>query len=185
MAYFKCKGEVGENPEYLYKWDFTKSLTDEIQGVTAIISGSASFTKGEGVKFTGSTGKLELLPTIQNFDGKTIELDISTMDKKFNNTHGKLIMADGNNGFIYRSQTSKWECFNGSWVDYTLTSGDANVFNGKTAKFVINNLINDIEVYADDVLIYKGYGWGAMLNIGYSSTFYNMTISGVRIYNNQ
>jgi hypothetical protein len=177
---------VKSSINYIYKWDLTKSLTDEIQGITAIISGLASFTEGEGVKFTGSTGKLELLSTTQNFDGKTIELDISMMGKKFSNSHGKLIMADSNNGFIYRTQTSKWECYNGAWGSYTLTSDDANVFNGKTAKFVINNLVNDIEVYADDVLIYKGNGWGlARLYIGYSSTFYDMTITGVRIYTNQ
>lgn len=179
---------------YLYKWDLTQSLTDEIQGVVAYAQGS-NFESGVGVTFNSANASLWLTNNTHIYielNGKTIEIDFSNMQKAFgNSSHGRLITKDESNGFIYRHQTQQWECYSNGWKTYVNTSSDANAFNGKTAKFIINDINTDIEVYADNNLIYKGSGWSNNDNVSlHLSTYYNhvgngyynMTITGVRIY---
>lgn len=183
-------------PDYLYKWDFTKSLTDEIQGLTSEARGNASFTVGTGVTI-GSQGGYLYSNCIALKVGYTIEIDFSTCIKAFSNVHGRLITVHSvdDSGFIYRNQSQpKWEVYRQGrgWRTYTTAIQDSDIFSGKTLKMIF--LENEMmKVYSDNILVYNG---GSLLyndadnerfNIGSrdGQNFYNMTITGVRIYENE
>lgn len=181
-------------PDYLYNWDFTESLTDSVQGLTAEVKKGATFTVGTGVIINAYSGWLNC-KCRAIIVGKTIEVDFSNVSKNFSSDHGRLITSGsvGDSGFIYRSQTD-WEVYRQGkgWRAYTLTSQDPNIFSNKTLKMVF--LQNEqMKVYADDTLIYEG---GSILYDDTDSdplvigsregqNFYNMTITGVRIYANE
>lgn len=184
-------------PDYLYKWDFTKSLTDEIEGLTSEVRGNATFTPGEGVTI-GSQGGYLYSNCIAMKVGYTIEIDFSTCTKAFSNVHGRLITVNGvgDSGFIYRnmSPSSRWQVYRSGkgWRNYTTTNQNSDIFSGKTLKmtFLENNMI---KVYSDNILVYDGESilyndlYTEKLNIGSEDgqNFYNMTITGIRIYENE
>lgn len=184
---------VSSSITYLYNWDFTQSLTDSVQGVTATLR-SVTFAEGTGLVFNSAKSGVTLLPQSLNRNGQTIEIDIASMSKGFADTGlGRIIMATAHAGFMFRPETGYWECYNGDWKSYIQTSNDYNAFNGKILKVIINNIATDIEVYADSNLIYKGAGWQESSTSIYIGSFnsvsgnayYNMTIKAVRIYANQ
>lgn len=182
---------------YLYKWDFTQSLIDSIGGVTATIIKNVTHTIGTGLVFYRSDSAVYLDDGLMEI-GRTIEIDISSMSLSTGNTPG-VFTTTYNNGFRYNDNGGYqyWEVarYNGS-ARPTYHASDANIFNGKTLKMTI---ISDslMEVYADDTLVYSGgrvdigasmpWGLGAISSktSAWGNSYYNMTITGVRIYENQ
>lgn len=92
MAYFGCINKSSSpptppEPNYLYKWDFTKTvdpLVDEIQGAAITLRSGAQISNN-GVSFT-ERGHCIVLPTLSEnfFIDKVIELDIAKFDFKGN-----------------------------------------------------------------------------------------------------
>lgn len=205
--------EVSKNIEYLYKWDFTKSLTDEIQGVTAALVAQAS-QDSTGVHFLHYLDAMNMSPNPINMNGKTIEIDIASfVFAGYNNAHVRFIMntptynTDAGRGtgmLIRRYTTGKWSAYlpdqqatifdwAGSW---NIQDSD---LNGHTLKMSCEDG-NKITMWIDDRLIgtmqsnytylssaecnylrLGGYG----LNAAYGDQCYNMTITGIRIYENR
>lgn len=188
VCYFER--QVPPSHNYIAKWNFTKAtdpLIDEINNYEFDTS-NCQIIANQGIIFSSGTSKIRCTHTGILRKGYTYEIDFSEMDKSFSNDHGRLIMLSDDYGFIYRNQTNQWEVYNGSWMSYTSTSNDPNVFDGKTLKMVITN--ENMLVYSNDTLIYNG---GNMCGNSYYDlkigsvlkSFYNMTISGVRIYENE
>lgn len=177
-----------------FNWNLTHSLIDS--GNNAVITLSGAVQDQNGVLFDAGADFAEI-PF--RFDKKYIyEFDISNMSwQGDNDVHGRLIMGDINNGFIWRKQTQKWELYQGQW--YSDDSGssfvtDSNIFNGKTLKMLWDN--NDkLCIYADDVLVYRCPFVNALLGLSTKETFmigsstaqsfYNLTITEIRIYENE
>lgn len=180
---------------YLYKWDFTKSLVDEINNTPAYIYDGVT-KENDGLKIPNGDGHILVSTGGLLKVGYTYEIDIANMEKKFSaGTHGRFIMRNYSEGFIFRHQTSQWEVYNGGWKNYTKTSSEANVFNNKTMKIIIYDA-NNMEIYANDELVYKGDGflnnditnepmYIGSSDVNNSMSFYDVTISGVRIYENE
>lgn len=159
----------------LYKWDFTKSLVDEVNGAEATLLGKVERTSG-GLSFDNSisnnkTGASAYLGHI-NMIGKTIEIDVASMEFSGNsNKHVRLLMnarsdddTSNNDGFgsvIYRSSTKI------GWAAYGYTGETAstkawsnnlwnanlgiNSFSGKTVKVVYGDDGHTTTLYVDDV----------------------------------
>lgn len=187
---------VSSSITYLYKWDFTQSLTDEIQGKTATLQGSATFTQGTGVVIARSLGVLNIGDNRNGLgfqSGRTYEIDFASMTKRYNEDH-RLFCSAAKTGFTWNHSNSRWQVYDdikSSWRNYTTTSNDVNIFNGKTAKIIISADGQTTDIYANDTLIYSG----ASLQSGQSDNdmrigstnkgYIDMTITGVRIYANQ
>jgi len=212
MAYFKCKGEVSEKIEYLYKWDFTKSLTDEVQGVTATLVNQAS-RDSAGVHFLHDLDAMNMSPNPINMNGKTIEIDIASFVFAGNLAHHvRFIMNAPSNtdsvygtGILIRRYTNfKWNTYlpnsqatGNRWGDpWNIQDSD---LNGHTLKMSCADG-NKLSMWIDDQLVDTKQGDYTYLNstecdylriggCGYSANegdqCYNMTITGIRIYNNQ
>lgn len=172
--------------DYLYKWDFTKSLIDEIVGETAELKAS-TFVEGTGIVFDGQYDQIVLGSPAAV--GRTIEIDIRSFNKKFTG-NGRLLMHNADSGLVYRKATGQWEVYDRAWKSYTVTNSDPSIFDGKTLKAIFTN--HHLKVYADSLLVYEGYGWcsGGERELtkvgswdGYS--FYDMIVTGCRIYENE
>lgn len=183
MAYFRCKfNEPPEPPiNYLYNWDFTKSLTDKITRLNAVLYEGASRTS-DGVKFTGKFQKMEMRD-ICDLRGKTVEVDMGEVNYKggsistttqfiqvpiFDNsvnarTRGYSLLAYSGSDACWSSYGSA-DGFNSlnsrQWANaYSqdlsgATTDVMNAFSNKTIKLVINSEGNEIELYLDGT--YKG-----------------------------
>ena len=172
---------VSSSITYLYNWDFTQSLTDSVQGVTATLY-NATFIQGVGVSITAVGQRINFNKQLRQ--GWTLEIDLTTSW-----TSGKrFINANSDSGFLYID--NRWICYYVGEKTYTTTSNDADVFSGKTLKMILTSP-TDCKVYADDTLVYEGYSFltaaDSVLNFNMGAGaygFYNMTITGVRIYAN-
>lgn len=181
----------------LYNWDFTQSLTDTVQGQTAVLGhkiGDNPVQDEFGIHITTSTGYVNLGNVYA--PGVTVEMVLGEMNNKQTN-HARLLMVgtEANNGlttgFIYRN-TGVWSWYaNGNWCTNTSVT-NANIFSNKTLKAVFDST-GYMTVYADDTLIgtsSKAFtaNAGSLMQIGaFSGTgtyacFYDMTVKALRIY---
>lgn len=184
----------------LYSWDFTQGLTDSVGNVNAVLGGNAT-RDSVGVHINSATDYLDLTAIESNYKNgvdkiTTLEIDFAEMEKSFSGSHGRCVMFganDGSPGLIYRN-TGNWAFYLGGWKSNTgiETITDANYFSGKTLKLVetFNDNIGTIEVYCDNTSIGTTdgvnylYHLTNLLKIGSNGaqSFYNMTITGIRIY---
>ena len=183
---------VYNNPDstskYICNYDLTQSLYSKIISSHQIICNDI-YEEGVGIHISKSSGYCYTNESYLGV-GKTIEIDISSMHKTYSSGHGRFIMRDSESGFIYRS-SGQWEVYNAGWKSFTKTSSDPNIFDNTTIKIVINAL-DDMQVYANDVLVYSGYsiaqsnGYNSKLYLGSSGgqSAYDFTVSGLRIYYN-
>ena len=171
-------GYGGGGGNLLYSWDFTQSLTDTVNGSVATLH---SCTRdSEGIHFTSGSSNVSFDRAFTGVD-VTYEIDISTMDRQ-GTAHGRVFMISDNEGFVYRS-TGAWGVYKSSSWSMSSTS-DANYFSGSTLKIVFSKY-GVPSFYKGNSLVYSynGYPWSGLYTLGSSSTsFYNMTISALRIY---
>lgn len=199
--------------EWDYIWDLTKSLTDTVGGVTAVASAGtgvdAPAITSAGLVFNAATQRLSLGDI--NLTGKTIEIDVESLDFKGNDDYHMRFLLNGSNSgpLLYKSS-------NGGWQGYGLTAGSTSnttgwksftwigtsqrqnrsLINGVTVKLV-NETDNTITLYIDGTAVATmttlRYGDGTQDlaiggAIGYSQSAgdqcYDMIISGVRIKTN-
>ena len=204
----------------LYKWDFTQSLTDEVEGVT--VTSQASYTPtrdSTGLHFTAARQQISVPESI-DMSGKTLEVDLASFSFAGNTSyHIRFIMLNpgptnstGTGVLIYKSATA-WSAYGsdaatGSIADWSSawsagltgnTDAVRNAFNGKTVKIVFDSDGHTMKLYIDGVLE------GTISNKYFSNTnmryisigglqtgsqnagnqFFNATITGMRIYENQ
>ena len=204
MAYFGCVNKSSSPPEpqhdYLYKWDFTKSLVDEVQGVEAVLNNGATRDSG-GVHIDNYGGKsVYLLDTFSN--GYTLEIDFgevydSHADSPVNG-YNMVINFPYNTsdyGFRYyrRSDITRFgvrQQGHGDRARIDVVGADA--FSNKTLKFIFTSL-TDLKIFINDDKVYDYYSFikndtSSALQIGGNSSndsFYPMTIKAVRIYENE
>lgn len=166
------------SPVLLYKWDFTKSLTDEVGGKTATLYGATRDVNGlhlAGVSQYVYLGTLAL-------SNNTIEIDFSSTNKQSGgtNVHGRLVTYNNNAGLIWR-YTGKWSIYTTSWQDSTFT--DPNYFSGHTLKIYLDDYQKPW-IYRDNDFMFKGNAmWSNVTEIGSNSNaYFNADITEVRIY---
>lgn len=168
----------------LHAWDFTQSLNDTVGSVTAV-KGSNVTMDENGLHFTAAkTNQRLTMPGVLESD-ITIEVDVSSAEDRLETAKNRrFIMFDDTNGLIYRSAGS-WQWYIGAWRAPSSPVTDVNIFSGKTAVIKIdsNNMPTaycDGAVIADNGVSVESYN-GLQIGSG-DFTFYNMTISAIRIY---
>lgn len=187
----QCYYEAPEpEPTYLYKWDFTKSLTDEVGNVTATL-GNASFTEGTGV--TGN-GYIKLGNYIHSCIGKTYEIDFASFEKTNTDRLSRVLGINSNSFLGYDDQVGYICKKNNSQKTYMTTSNIVS-FTNKTLKLVFVS-DNSLQVYLDDTLLYEGDTFAYNTNPGVEFYIGNsagssvhametFTVTGVCIYENE
>lgn len=196
---------------FVYYWDFTQSLVDQIQGVTANLraaSGTALPVRtNSGIELTAPSHSVTLTNNVV-FAGKTFEFDIAHMEFKGSKSyHIRMIMFGSSNytstngPLIWRYNGVGWASYNdgwsGSWSGLTGNS-DAiiNYMDGKTIKLIFDTDGKTLSLYIDDTFIetktissfaamrYLYFG-GDGTSAGSGDQCYDVTLSGVRIYENE
>lgn len=165
-------------PVLLYKWDLTKSLTDEVGGFAVTITNA---TQDEnGVHLTGANNYIRI-PSI-NVACTTVEVDISSMDCQKIGSNCRLLLYNqtSGHGLVYRS-TRYWGIYTSTWQ--MTTNNDANYFSGHTLKVVFDEYQYP-KIYRDNTLMLIGSArWSLLGDIGSTGNgFYNMDVTGIRIY---
>ena len=196
---------------YLYVWDFTQSLVDKVQGVSANLRAASGATlpvrTSNGVELTAATQGITFLNNF-TFAGKTIEFDIVSMvfgGSKSN--HIRMFMFGSNNysggcgPLIWRYGTG-WATYNSGWTGVWSGLGGTsdeiiNYMSGKTVKLVFHSDARNVTLYIDDTLIETKSLYNSYSNMRYlyfggdadsassGDQCYNVTLSGFRIYENE
>lgn len=178
---------------YLYKWDFTKSvdpLVDEIEGAEIeLFNGATRDSNGIIINNTSQYVKIPVALNVNNI----YEIDFSNCSKDFGNAQDGRIIALSNRYFCWSYQL-KWfvyedrDLYDDSGSEY---NNDVTILNGKTLKILWDNE-QKLCAYADDTLFYKCPQANKLITSrlfyigGYNNYgFKNMTITGIRIYENE
>lgn len=178
-----------ETRTLLYNWDFTKSLTDTVNGTTGTIIGNAT-QDANGITITDASSGVDF-GQIAN-TGTTIEIDLapdSTITKTTSN--GRLLCfaygtGEANqHGIVWRATGKEWNAYFGAWQ--TAYSNDVNFFSGKTLSACIHS-DRTVSLYSDGVHLITTTGTVNFNNRGYlaigsvGSAAAGMVITGMRIY---
>ena len=201
MAYFGCinissSPPTPPEPNYLYKWDFTKSLVDEVQGKTATLSGSA--TQGNnGVVISAKDGLLNFLGSDEvTADGKVIEIDLSLNIASIYSASSYYILGNSSNndGFYYQQAGQVWKMYysraqHNSIISWSEESNFNILANGGILKFEVTN--QTMNVYLNDELVQQFDNFTTVNLYGIIGKAYGqksaftMTIRSIKIYENE
>lgn len=168
-------------------WDFTKSLKDEINGYIAHLGGNAS-RDSTGVTISGSNGYVLMFETVPKFSDYVMEIKFGDIVAHSGSDHGRFIMQDDDEGFIFRNNSS-WQVYSPSWYSNEVSWSDVNnatAFANSTIVLKYNN--SRLEIYKDDILIYKSSArniFPKLLGSNGGQSFYTANIKTVKIYKNQ
>lgn len=192
----------------LYEWDFTKSLVDKIQKQEAIPSGANKDTivrDNTGIHFNNAYQSLYLCQ--QKLDNVIIEVDISSFDFKGNSSNNTSILSNSwtllndtreEQLLYYKPGSSYGWCTYASGSRQVLSKDSRDVINNSTLKFILTNDrdVNKLKYYLNEDLIadkdnvifqseflYLG-GYNQKSGSDFDGNCYDMTITGVRIYEN-
>lgn len=171
-------------------WDFTSgSMTDSIAGFTAVSTGCTLDSSGLTV---GKADARCALGYGLITPGSAIEIDVASAEGKMEaGKHGRCFMFYENPdagaiaaGLVYRHQTGNWAFYFGNWGNDL--SNDKNLFNGKTVRLEMDDN-GYFSMYVGGALVGKSnVSWQAIYSGfaigGYADSFYNITVSAVRIY---
>lgn len=190
MALFLCNGGNGATNDLLVAdFDFTKSLTDSINGFTCSLSGGVSRSDEFGLQFGATNnGKATIsgMGNVCNFNGGVrFEIDVGKMNITPNN-HVRFFTfnSDGSNGFIYRygSGANKWNFYVSGWKTSSDIS-DVNYFANSTCKLNYK-WGNIIEVYKNKNKFYEVTTTkNDYFNLGSTSnSLINTDVKALRVY---
>ena len=180
--------DVTVTSSWMYIWDLTDNLTDKVSGRTAVASAGtgvdAPAITSEGLAFTAATqmvsfGDIDLA-------GKTIEIDVASMDFKGDtNAHIRFLCSGGNSvgyGPIVYHKTDGWSGYQFSaqtggsagWIGSWVSEKNRNLFSGKTVKLVSGS-DGSASLYLDGELL------KTRTNVWYHAP-YNLCIGGLPSY---
>lgn len=155
-------------PDYIYKWDFTQSLIDEIDGKTATLGKNAVRTN-QGVSFTGKGDRVVISGLSKNFlINKTIEIDVVKFDFKGDTNYDMNFLVTPITGYTSIGMLEYVVSY--GWLVYGMTANaqgilqsspfsndlNRNAFDGKTVKLKMSRPTSGydyFELYLDDILV--------------------------------
>jgi hypothetical protein len=184
--------EVSSRFNYAYQWDLTQSLTDKVKGITATLADGAVFTQGTGVNVNGGAGLLRVVfDTPILFGDYIFEIDFANTNYNTdsNGTIFKINRSEYrySTGIRWFANTVWTTVINGTAGGQTIQCNDANIFSGKTMKFLNEN--NSLQIFANNSLVSENTKFcdnnKSINDFEVGSGYYNFTITGIRIYENQ
>lgn len=197
-------GGEEDTRKLLYNWDLTSSLTDTVAGETAVLSEGA-VQDANGVSFNSNSQYMTIGSAFGK--GRTIEVDVGKFDfKGTTDNHVKFIcgsyQSSNNNtyrnGLMWRKNTTiGWTFYGDGWSSEifqsdTYDTTDVSVIDGKTVALKLDAdgyatlYLNGESCGTSSVQHKYAYGWciGNPTSINDGGQLYNITITGVRIYEN-
>lgn len=184
----------GGGHDYIYNWDFTKSMVDSVQHMELTPVGDISRDSGglhiNNAILPGINSHVEL--TGLNVDGYCFEIDVAKYERQ-GNDHGRLftIVQEGvaSSGFIFR-KTGNWAIYSkktSSWIESSLPYDG---LDGQTVTIKLKPNESNVRymyVYLNDSLIASGNmdastTLNAFIGSDNGQAAYIMTITGLRVY---
>lgn len=187
MSVIYLNTPAGELKSELVNFNFKESLTDSINGFTAVLGGAA--TQGNsGISLPSSNAIIKLTSINFLIMGNIFTFEVDVGDCNLNmsdGNHKRFFMWASNCGLIYRN-TGYWGIYADSW--YMTTISDKDYFKNSTVKIVFNK--KNMKLYRNNELVhefnvnsYLAQGSGYNFNIGMDGQgAYNMIIEGLRAY---
>lgn len=187
---------VTHNDNTIYNWDFTNSLIDSKQGVTATLYGSNASQGTTGVVFTGASSSIDLGTILE--PNRTYEIDIDNVGLQVSNLNVRFIMygssPDTGTGILLWQKNSAWRAYAAnSWSSgsYDLT-GIGAFSEVNTIKMQIDST-GKVTLFTDGVSVGTDshtftFSASDHLYIGNTGlptaggNLYNITITGLRVY---
>lgn len=120
----------------LYSWDFTKSLTDSVGGVTASLGGNATQT-ANGITLSSASDYALANINLASY-ARRIEIDVASYGHNNGNSHGRILthsrvsLSQYDCGVIWRN-TNKLSIYEGNWQDSSID--DNNVITNSTLSY--------------------------------------------------
>jgi hypothetical protein len=185
MALFRYASKLKKaDSGYLYKWDFTKSLVDEVNGVEAVLY---NYERDENGIYVNSTIGDITFTNVAFEIGKTYEFKFGSMSHEAGQTLISFSNDSFNNSspFSWSSGSKVWGINQNGWV---ASNVKVKVFPNSTLKLVI--LSDRIDIYQDDTklgyipIVLNSY---ISFRVGdrRSGTYRNFYLEAVRIYENE
>ncbi len=201
MAFYRCIGNSSQM-KYVHKWDFTKSLVDEITGDTIDIS-HCIYEMGVGIKITDRSAYLPVLNN-EPYYNWLIEIDISDMTYNVQNSYDAYLLSTSGSdyGLAYYYTSNNHGVDNNMWKSKgdqgKPYKTDGDYFKNSTIKFFIGyvggaSTIN-YRIYKNDTIVYQKTTAYTPDNINMkyfyighpnNKSFYDVTITGIRVINTQ
>ena len=143
----------------VYNWDFTTSLTDSKENITAVL-GSDVTQDSNGLSFTSGSGGYVSLVSLASYASSkfTIEMDVTTLIPVTSDNDNRVInltnSSTGGIGYGLNYRSSTWK-INHTGTNYAPNEGAlaSNIFNGKTLKMQVDYPGKKRYLYADGVLV--------------------------------
>ena len=182
----------------LYNWDFTKSIVDSKQGVSATL-GSGATQGASGLTFDGTNNGWVYLANLSSYSTSafTVEVDVTTATRSSGATTSTLICLSTSND-LTNTNPCGLVADNSTWFvkttdnsnKYFESSYAVNNFNGHTAKLQVNYSGKAWSVYNDDTLVGTVVGYQNSNSRNYLGLSTQGTrcmgsgtvITGVRVY---
>ena len=178
----------------IINYDFTKSLVDKKQGLTAVLGGGLT-RDANGLSFTGVSQYAELGSIVQR--NRTFEIDITTWNMQVDATSSniRVVMvgenASSGNGLLIFRHGYGWASYISSWSDIYGTLNDKNAFANSTIKIQVGS-DGSITLYLNEILVgtstktvadsVQGMFFGTTANEGMGGNMSNAVITGLRVY---
>ena len=202
MTYVVPDEPVIPKATLLHNWDFTNSMTDTIGGGTAETNATQN---SSGITFNSSNKYIQLLPDKVSFAGKFVEIDVASGNLNTPTAQHARIFAVCDTPYVTYSAAScfLWRYNNAvGWASYTGHGWDENLdrteypidfFDGKTIRLEMTEsgyvTLSYANIGSDSFTVVKTWNTSWVWKNGYlviggntTNDLYNITISGVRIY---
>jgi len=190
---------VTENTDgLLFKWDFTKGLTDSVMGLAATLHGNAT-QDGEGIHLNSASDYV-LLDTSNSIfsSGRTVEFEMGTVNPNLGSNHGRLFMMPGDSnqitsgssgtGLIFKNN-DKWNTYFGSWATPKTAITDPSAI--ANSKIKIKKDGTTIFCYFNDTLVVQQTWNNSAINYPYiqigssSQSYHGAIIKSCKVYENE
>ena len=185
IYYLNSLPSGGGEQKYIANFDFTQSLTDSVNGFTAVLSNCTR--DSSGVHLSGYTSYVSItqLLGILTTPVFTIEVDFGDCNPVVSSDHKRLVMWTEACGFIYRS-AGYWAIYNANnW--YGQGNSNIDIIDNSTLKIKFH-FDHKIEAYVNDTLIYSYNDIRALttptsLYIGSKGfSYYDLYVKALRVY---
>lgn len=164
-------------------WDFSQSLTDQVEGVVSTLSGGAS-SVSDGILLSSASSRINFPSTVQNYPYTSFEIEFGDISAVLASSHMRLFVFDNSAGLIYRNN-GKWSFYSASlWAtDSDIT--DINFFSNSTLRVEIG-YGGTWKIYKNDVLVYSPdvaqYRLGTMSIGAQDQSFFSAVVKSFKVY---
>lgn len=164
-------------------WDFTQSLVDSIEGLTASLAGGASLTS-DGVLLQSAASIIKFPSALKNYPFFDFEVEFGEINAVLASSHMRLFMFGNSAGLIYRN-IGVWSFYSYSAWATNSDITDVNFFSNSILRVEIG-YDNKWKIYKNGSLVYSpdaAQGATNPISIGAADqSFFPAVIKSFKVY---